>query len=68
MWREEGQRMVKRLHRPDARAAIEHFCRQPWSDGLPGVLQTEPLARQMLDTVERCRKEIVGLFNTAAHR
>ena len=68
MWREEGQRMVERLHLPDAWAAIEHLCRQPWGDGLPVVPPTAAVVRQRLDTVERRPEEVVGLVNTAAHR
>ena len=60
--------MVERLRLPDAWAAIEHFCRQPWSDGSPVVPPIEALVRRMLDTVERRPEEVVGLVNTAAHR
>jgi hypothetical protein len=45
--------MVERLHLPDAWVAIEHFCRQPWSDGLLVVPPTEALGHRMLDTVAR---------------
>jgi hypothetical protein len=60
--------MVERLHLPDAWVAIEHFYRQPWSDGLPVEAPTEALVYRMLDTVERRPEEVVGLVNTAAHR
>ena len=60
--------MVERLHLPDAWVAIEHFCRQPRSDGLLVVPPTEALVYRLLDTVARRPEEVVGLVNTAAHR
>jgi hypothetical protein len=53
--------MAERIRVPDAWAAIEHFFRREWSDGLPVVPPTEPLVRQMIEAVGRDAGEVVGL-------
>ena len=53
--------MAERIRLPDAWAAIEHFFRQEWSDGLPVVPPTEALVRPMIEAVKRDPGEVVGL-------
>jgi hypothetical protein len=53
--------MIERIRLPDAWAAIEHFFRQEWSDGLPVVPPTEALVARMLEATRRDPREVVGL-------
>ena len=52
--------MVERVRFPDAWAAIEHFFRQEWSDGLPVVPPTEALVAEMLTGTKRNPEDLIG--------
>ena len=52
--------MVERVRFPDAWAAIEHFFRQEWSDGLPVVPPTEALVAEMLTATKRNPGDLIG--------